>query len=85
MRRRRSTTWRQAKETLVARRSVEVGPGVKMDWKRSAMNADMLVILDNLQVLFIPSRSVAVAVVGLCAICINISEDSMLEIEMRFY
>lgn len=28
--------------TFVATRSVWVGPGVKMDWKRSVMKADMI-------------------------------------------
>ena len=37
-----STSWRQAKEAFVAMRRLEVGPGVKMDWNRSVMKADIL-------------------------------------------
>lgn len=33
---------RQAKATLVATRRVGVGPGVKMDWKRSVRKFDMV-------------------------------------------
>lgn len=41
MRRRSSTSCRHAKEAFVATRRVEVGPGVKMDWKRSVMKVAM--------------------------------------------
>ena len=60
MRRRRSTSCRHAKETFVATRRVEVGPGVKIDWKRSVMKADMLATIVVSQILLcVPSRSVA--------------------------
>ena len=42
MRRRRKTSWRAAKEMLVATRRVGVGPGVKMDVKRSVMKVVMV-------------------------------------------
>jgi hypothetical protein len=40
-RRRRRIPWRQANATFVATMRVGVGPGVKMDWKRSVRKADI--------------------------------------------
>lgn len=42
MSRRPSTSCRHANATFVATIREEVGPGVKMDWKRSVMKADMV-------------------------------------------
>jgi hypothetical protein len=35
-------SWRPANATFVATRRLWVGPGVKMDWKRSVRNCDMV-------------------------------------------
>ena len=58
MRRSSSTTCRHAKEIFVATRRVEVGPGVKMDWKRSVMKVAMSATLLRSEILLFLLRTV---------------------------
>ena len=80
-----STSWRHAKEAFVAARRVEVGPGVKMDWKRSVRKADMSANFLLLQSLCVFLRVVQLVDGGVAYELYKHQRDGILGMEMQLY